>query len=135
VPSTVEITRSNCSESGSTQKAGSSWTEACADMEGPRTPAGGQATPSAEAHTRFSTAQDMAAQVKSPMTPNTEALVERNLAEKQRLLAQLREKAQALEEQITRDSDRLSTARSGRRIRTALVGADSFTPRPQTGKL
>ena len=104
-------------------------------MEGTRTPAGVRATPSAEEDKRLSTAEDVAAQVKSPMTPNTEALVERNLAEKQRLLAQLREKAQALEEQITRDSDRLSTARSGRRIRTALVGADSFTPRLQTGKL
>lgn len=69
-----------------------------------------------------------------PMTPNTEALVEQGIAEKQRRLLQLRQQAQALEEQITRDGDRLSTARSqGRRNRTALLGADSFTPRPQTG--
>jgi len=68
-----------------------------------------------------------------PMTPNTEALVEQGIAEKQRRLLQLRQQAQALEEQITRDGDRLSTARSGRRNRTALLGAGSFTPRPHTG--
>ena len=103
-------------------------------MEEARASNGFQGAVGVEANVQVPTAQDVAASACVPMTPNTEALVERNLAEKQRLLAQLREQAQALEEQITHDSERLSTARSGHRNRTALVGADSFTPRQHTGR-
>jgi len=57
-----------------------------------------------------------------PVTPNTEAAIETQLAGKERLLSQLREQAEALE------------TRCGRRPRTALLGADSFSPRLQTGR-
>jgi len=71
----------------------------------------------------------------TPRTPNSEAAaeLERVLADKEALLSQLREQADALETQIKMDQDRLTTARSGRRPRTALLGAESFTPREQIG--
>jgi len=69
-----------------------------------------------------------------PVTPNTETAIETQLAGKERLLSQLREQAEALEQQIHNDQERLTTARSGRRPRTALLGADTFSPRLQTGR-
>jgi hypothetical protein len=72
----------------------------------------------------------------TPMTPNTEAAVERQLAEKKMLLQQLREQAEALEVQINDEQFRLSTAQSERRNRKMLNSAGSVsqasTARPMT---
>jgi len=71
----------------------------------------------------------------APRTPNSEAAaeIERVLADKEALLSKLREQADALETQIKKDQDRLTTALSGRRPRTALLGAERFTTREQIG--
>jgi hypothetical protein len=72
---------------------------------------------------------DVLAKMSSALTVG-EAAMERNIADKERLLLQLQQQAAALASEINTDHVRLSTARSGagRRPRTSVQGAHSFTP-------
>ena len=72
------------------------------------------------------------------MTPNAEATLERKLAEKARLLQQLREQADQLETEIDTENRRLMTARSSRgshtaRLRMEATRNEAWTPRQLTG--
>jgi hypothetical protein len=62
--------------------------------------------------------------------PNSEAAAElaRVLADKEARLSQLREQADALETQIKKDQDRLTTVRSGPEQQSTREMADSPTP-------